>query len=141
MRHLASVWAVTVAVACVLSCVSQPPPAAACAQPPVPLSTNGAVASSATPQAGAAGTWLFRCCDGASTWVGMLAIVDDLGALHGAWLTDGDSHGSYVEGRIHGAHVELWRRWRTGDISHEQIYDLMLDESGQRLTGSFREPA
>ena len=87
------------------------------------------------------GTWLFHCCDGASTWIGMLVLVEDHGTLHGAWLTDGDSHGSYVDGHSEGAQVQLSRRWRTGAVRHEQTYALTLDGEGRHLNGTFREPA
>jgi hypothetical protein len=71
----------------------------------------------------------------------MLTLVEEHGALRGAWLTDGDSHGSYLEGQQDSARVTLSRRWRTGVVLHEQQYELTLDESGQHLNGSFREPA
>jgi hypothetical protein len=107
--------------------------------------TTAPLALSASPnpetQSSVDGTWLFRCCDGAATWVGMLTLVEQQGVLRGAWLTDGDSHGSYLEGRRVGSQVKLWRRWRTGKILHEQQYDLELDPGGLRLRGSFREPA
>jgi len=61
--------------------------------------------------------------------------------LRGAWLTDGDSHGSYLEGHVDGARVQLSRRWRSGKLLHEQQYELTLDSDGQHLNGIFREPA
>jgi len=119
---------------------SSPHPETACVRLPT---VAAATATSARPaqQPSVDGTWLFRCCDETATWVGMLTLVEDNGALRGAWLTDGDSHGSYLEGRREGARVKLWRRWRTGQVLHEQEYDLHLDDAGQHLSGSFREPA
>lgn len=121
-------------------------PEAPCVRSPAataPTATTAASAVVATTTAPTTveGTWLFRCCDGSATWVGMVTLVESNGALRGAWLTDGDSHGSYLEGSLDGAHVTLSRRWRTGAVLHEQQYDLTLDDSGQHLSGSFREPA
>ena len=107
---------------------------AATARPPLELAT----APAATPE----GTWLFTCCDGASTWIGMLTLVETGAELHGAWITDGDSaHGSYVEGSFDGTRVHLTRRWITGTVTHTQEYDLALDASGNTLAGTFVEPA
>lgn len=135
----------TALLLCLVAC-TRPSADAACAKfpdkaaPPAAASQSPPLIASAT-KASVEGTWLFRCCDGSSTWVGMLTVVEVQGALTGAWLTDGDSHGSYIEGRVDGAHVTLSRRWRTGAVLHEQHYELTLDESGQHLIGSFREPA
>jgi hypothetical protein len=131
------VWIAGAASCTALGCATQ------ATAPPCLESGNAAATPAVTTssQPSVAGTWLFSCCDSASTWVGMLALIDDAGAIRGVWITDGDSHGSYVEGHRDGSRVQLWRRWVTGSTRHEQIYELALDASVQHLNGSFREPA
>jgi hypothetical protein len=126
---------------------------APCPVAPVPTGREATVdarekAGSVAPTAiaSAEGTWLFRCCDGASTWMGMIVLVRAGTELRGGFLTDPDgpesgSHASYLEGRIEGDRVRLARRWRTGSVRHEQFYDLALTGDGVRLAGTFTEPA
>lgn len=90
---------------------------------------------------GVSGTWLFSCCDGVDTYIGMLVLVETGGALRGSMLTDGDSHGSYVEGLSDGDHVRFSRRWYTAGVLHEQFYELVHDARAHRLVGTFTEPA
>jgi hypothetical protein len=124
-----------------LACAAQPG-ATACPQLPKAAASSATVKQLANPPApSVAATWLFQCCDGTSTWIGMLTLVEEAGQLHGAWLTDGDSHGSYVEGQRDGNRVQFWRRWRTGSTLHEQTYELTLSADAQRLSGNFSEPA
>jgi len=71
----------------------------------------------------------------------MLVLVQTGNELRGGFLTDGDSHGSYLLGSVDGRNVHLTRRWRTGAVLHEQFYELVLDVTGQELVGTFTEPA
>jgi hypothetical protein len=107
---------------------------------PVP-SVSAEALRTGEPEPGVSGSWLWSCCDAKNTWIGMLVLVQTGKTLHGAFLTDGDSHGSYLDGSIEGRVVQLVRRWQTGAVLHEQFYTLTLEADGQRLTGTFTEPA
>jgi hypothetical protein len=109
--------------------------------PPASAATSVATQTAADETDGVSGTWLFSCCDGADTYIGMLVLVEAGATLRGSMVTDGDSHGSYVEGQTDGQHVRFSRRWYTAGVLHEQFYDLVHDARAHRLSGTFTEPA
>src|SRR3954466_326162 len=92
-------------VTCIVSCAGAPPSPPSCPAAPPPSSTPSRPLAAPGP----GGTWLFSCCDDASTWIGMLVLVQEGSDLRGGFLTDGDSHGSYLEGRVDGTRVHLAR--------------------------------
>lgn len=113
------------------------PRGAARAPVAAPTPAPGALTEDA---AGVAGTWLWSCCDGSETWIGMLVLVEAGATLRGSILADGDSHGSYVEGKTDGDRVQFSRRWYTAGVLHEQFYELVHDARAHRLVGTFTEP-